>query len=245
MAWINLSNPTVRETPETYTPFAWLDGKFQAFPAIWDAPPARQDIDVLTVLERRRSRRNFAALNHDQLGQLFWHCLRTQGIATSDLGFDLEQRPTPSAGAIHPIHILVKPAQTHKWFRYDARRHGLLEVKGSECELKPLEECSKAILYSENATQLLLVAEPGKTSAKYECGESLIWRDAGALLAIMAVTAEALNLAFCPLGITGEPWASELAAPGILMGAGMALVGGYPDMAPVTPPDTPPGKPDI
>ncbi|CAI8943058.1 hypothetical protein [Pseudomonas sp. IT-P4] len=240
MAWIKLSSPTVRETPETYAPFAWPDGRFQAFPAIWDAPPAREDIDVLTVIERRRSRRSFVSLNHDQLGQLFWHCARTQGIATSDLGFDLEQRPTPSAGAIHPIHILVKPAQTHKWFRYDARRHGLLEVEGSESELKPLEECSKGVLPSEDATQLLLVAEPGKTSAKYECGESLIWRDAGALLAIMAVTAEALNLAFCPLGITGEPWASELAAPGILMGVGMALVGGNPDR----PPERAPSKPN-
>lgn len=227
--WINLSNPTVRETPEAYSPFAWPDGNFQAFPAIWDAPPSREEIDVLAVVERRRSRRSFAALNYDQLGQLFWHCARTQGIAQSDLGFDLEQRPTPSAGAIHPIHILVKVTGTGKWLRYDGRRHGLVEVLGSERELKPLDECSEAVLPSESATKLLLVAEPGKTSAKYECGESLIWRDAGALLAIMAVTAEALNLTFCPLGITGEPCASQLAAPGILMGAGMALVGGNPN----------------
>ena len=75
---------------------------------------------------------------------------------------------------------------------------------------------------------MLLLAEPGKTSAKYQHGESLIWRDAGILLAVMALIAEALDYSFCPLGITGEPWADQLATSGVLMGVGLALVGGPP-----------------
>lgn len=87
------------------------------------------------------------------------------------------------------------------------------------------EQCQQT-LPSEQATRLLLVAELGKTAAKYQHGESLIWRDAGALLAVMAVVAEALDCVLCPLGITGEPWASRLAPPGVLTGVGLVLVGG-------------------
>ncbi|SEM10533.1 hypothetical protein SAMN05518845_11692 [Variovorax sp. YR750] len=75
------------------------------------------------------------------------------------------------------------------------------------------------------ATLLLLVAEPGKTAAKYFNSESLVWRDAGVLLGYLSLAAEALGLAFVPLGITGDPWAGKLVDESGLAGVGAALVG--------------------
>lgn len=222
MDWINLSSPKVRAQPGHYQPFTWPDGTFHALPEIEDA----DDKGILNLLDHRRTRRTFNALSVDQLGQLLWRSTRTQAIAESDYGFDLELRPTPSAGAIHPIHILAHLPGTPNWRRYDSRRHGLVELPESVESFAGLAEQCQQTLPSEQATRLLLVAEPGKTAAKYRHGESLIWRDAGVLLAIMAVIAEALDYAFCPLGITGEPWASQFAPSGVLTGVGVALVGG-------------------
>lgn len=84
----------------------------------------------------------------------------------------------------------------------------------------------ESMVPAPEATKTLLVAEPGKTQAKYFNHESLVWRDAGALLATMGFVAEALNLNYCPIGITGEPWASMLSSEGNLVGVGAALIGG-------------------
>ncbi|MBH3399785.1 nitroreductase [Pseudomonas fluorescens] len=222
MEWIKLGSPTVRAEPGYYQPFTWPDGTFHALPEIEDVC----DKGILNLLDHRRTRRTFNALSKGQLGQLLWRCARTQAIAESDYGFDLELRPAPSAGAIHPIHILIHLPGASNWLRYDSRRHGLVEISGSvEAFAGLIEQCHDA-LPTEKATRLLLVAEPGKTRAKYQYGESLIWRDAGALLAVMAVIADALDYSFCPLGITGEPWAGRLAPAGVLTGVGVALVGG-------------------
>jgi len=69
------------------------------------------------------------------------------------------------------------------------------------------------------------VAEPGKTSAKYSSSSSLVWRDAGVLLGHIGLAAESLGLNYCPLGITGEPWVSQLDSQGKLSGVGLALLG--------------------
>ncbi|MFK3725746.1 hypothetical protein ACI2KE_18165 [Pseudomonas monteilii] len=222
MDWITLNSPTVRAEPGHYQLFTWPDGTFHALPETEDAG----DEGILNLLDHRRTRRTFNALSEGQLGQLLWRCARTQSIAESDYGFDLELRPTPSAGAMHPIHILVHLPGASSWSRYDSRRHGLVGLPGSAEAFAGLEEQCHEALPAAQATRLLLVAEPGKTCAKYQHGESLIWRDAGALLIVMAVIAEALDYSFCPLGITGEPWAGRLAPAGVLTGVGVALVGG-------------------
>lgn len=222
MEWIKLGSPMIKAEPGHYQPFTWPAGAFHTLPEIKDVG----DEGVLSLLDHRRTRRKFSALSEGQLGQLLWRCARTQAIAESDYGFDLELRPAPSAGAIHPIHILVHLPGAPNWLRYDSRRHGLVEVPKSVEAFAGLKELCHEVLPAEQATRLLLVAEPGKTYAKYHHGESLIWRDAGALLAVMAMIAEALDYSFCPLGITGEPWAGRLAPAGVLTGVGVAVVGG-------------------
>ncbi|MGV8268318.1 hypothetical protein ACV334_37680, partial [Pseudomonas aeruginosa] len=101
MDWINLSSPRVRAEPGHYQPFTWPNGTFHARPEIEHA----RYKSIPNILDHRRTRRTFNTLSVDQLGQLLWRSTRTQAIAESGYGFDLELRPTPSAGAIHPIHI--------------------------------------------------------------------------------------------------------------------------------------------
>ncbi|HBO1217385.1 TPA: nitroreductase family protein [Pseudomonas aeruginosa] len=183
-------------------------------------------LGALQLLERRRSQRSFTHLRPEELAALLWFSARTQATANSNLGFQLEQRPSPSAGAIHPVHVLVLTPGDTEWCRYDGRANALIEVPGSSDILQGLSVQMESMVPAPEATKTLLVAEPGKTQAKYFNHESLVWRDAGALLATMGFVAEALNLNYCPIGITGEPWASMLSSEGNLVGVGAALIGG-------------------
>ncbi|WP_382161551.1 hypothetical protein [Hydrogenophaga sp. ANAO-22] len=81
------------------------------------------------------------------------------------------------------------------------------------------------VIDAPSATLLLFVAEPGMTESKYEGASSLVWRDAGVLLGMFALAAEALSMNFSPLGVTGEPWASRLVPGAPLVGVGAAFVG--------------------
>lgn len=221
MTWIDLGDPLPRLASEWYEPFEWAVGEVCQLPVSSEAlgRPFGE------VLDARVSRRQFGTVHDQQLGTFLWNACRTRGIGKSHLGFDLEHRSAPSAGAIHPIHIVVKRPEDDRWWLYGTRAHQLVELRDAIGRLAGLHERSLQVLAGDEATRILFLAEPGKTLSKYQDGCSLVWRDAGALLAVMALTATAQGLNFCPLGITGEPWASGLADQGKLVGVGFALLG--------------------
>ncbi|MFV3314214.1 hypothetical protein [Pseudomonas sp. NY15374] len=225
MTWTRPSNPSPRAIPEFYEPYVWPVGNHLFFAAAKGSVPVAAEASVFDLLARRRSRRSFGPVNTDALGSLLWHTAGIQATEPSGYGPRLEQRPTPSAGALHPIHLLLKMPDFPEWYRYDGGAHALVEVPGSSGVLAPLLGQSVEVIASPCATRIVLIAEPGKTFAKYHHASSLIWRDAGALLGILSIAAEALGMHFCPLGITGEPWVSELCLTGRLAGVGMALIG--------------------
>lgn len=221
MTWIDLANPVPKAAPESYVPIKWEVGEIYTLPSL-SGGPNRPFYDVL---DERVSHREFGVVKDDQLGSFLWVACRTRGSSASNLGFDLEHRAAPSAGAIHPIHIVIKRPGDDRWWLYEPRTHQLLELKHARTNLAGLYNQSMLVLDGGLAIQVLFIAEPGKTLGKYQNGCSLVWRDAGVLLGVMALTATAQGLNFCPLGITGEPWASALADQGKLVGVGLALLG--------------------
>ena len=224
MTWIDLGNPAPRDTPKHYDLYEWPRGELINLPEPSLGTLATADFFV--TLKNRRTRREFATLELDQLSAFLWHSGSSREAIRSELGFDLERRPAPSAGAIHPIHMLLQLSGDFRWWRYDPTLHILVEIIDSEKMLQGLSNQTEQILYSEFAVKLLFVAETGKVSSKYENPCSLIWRDAGVLTGIMSLTAQALGLSFCPLGTTGEPWVRQLDINSRLAGVGMALLGG-------------------
>ncbi|MDM0108661.1 hypothetical protein QTH97_27190 [Variovorax sp. J22R24] len=112
-------------------------------------------------------------------------------------------------------------------------RHALLEIPGTESLADAARNCANEMVVSNEATLIALVAEPGKTHAKYEAPESLVMRDGGVVLGYVSIVAEALGLSFCPLGVTGNSFVAPLAPSGVLQGAGLLLVGSRP-AGPVT-----------
>lgn len=222
MSWFDLGNPRPLSTPALYTPIVWPDGEVIALPG-WE-PSNRDDPSFITLVARRRTRRNFGRLENRQLGTLLDLTCRVQQIGEDALGFPITRRPVPSAGAIHPIHILLISPDVDAWYRYDAFEHALKKV-AARVSPRDARSAMQAVLPAPNATLIMLAAEVGKTSAKYADPASLIWRDAGVLLGFLSMAAEALDLSFCPLGVTGEPWIGRLLDPSGLAGVGVAFAG--------------------
>lgn len=223
--WADLGNPCPRKEPLRYTPLAWPLGRRIPLPIASGSSCLSKPI--ADVLLHRRTKREFSFLSTEMLGALTWLTCQTQQTGHEDLGFPLSLRPCPSAGAIHPIHLLVIGPEGDGWFRYDSTSHALDEMK-TKVDPRKVLEAMHAVLPAPSATLLILAAEPERTGAKYEAPASLVWRDAGVILGVLAVAAEALDLSFCPLGVTGEPWVGQLLDQPGLTGVGAAFVGSSP-----------------
>lgn len=220
MEWPELKNPRPRPEPRMYTPVVWPTS-----PLI----PLTNDIVTNTptfssVVKSRRTRYSFATLSDERLGALMQLSCQVRMTLGGTLSFPQSIRPVPSAGAIHPIHVFLhRPGET-ALHRYDPIEHGLRQVDSPQ-DVPALRSAMHEVINAPKATLLLFVAEPGMTASKYEDSSSLVWRDAGVLLGMFALTAEALSLNFAPLGVTGEPWVSRLTDSGFLAGVGAAFVG--------------------
>jgi SagB-type dehydrogenase family enzyme len=182
------------------------------------------------VIASRRSRRRFGNLSVEDLGSLLWFAVKTRESRVSEEGVRWQHRPCPSAGGCHPVDILVidqPPAMGGRRISlYDHIAHALTHLVVATSDLHEFVADVDEVLALNHATILWMVAQPARTFSKYEYGESLIWRDAGAILATIGIVAEALGLNYCAVGATGEPAISQLlASDGSLAGLGGCLVG--------------------
>lgn len=216
-----MPDPAPRLHPTVATPVAW---PVQGLVPL-EAGTAPWPVDLATTLARRRSVHARGPLTLSALGALLWHTCRTLTVAASPYGFELQQRPTPSAGAIHPVHLILQAPGTGGWARYNPRAHRLELLGSAGGVLENLHTRVAELIGPSAGTVLAFVAEPGLTAAKYEQVNSLIWRDAGVLQGVLAIIAEALLIDMCLLGATGDPWVGALADQGKLKGVGLAVLG--------------------
>jgi SagB-type dehydrogenase family enzyme len=220
MHWINLGNPVPRTTLQRHVPLKWPHDKQVLLPTNPNEPWR----SLAEVLRSRRSKRDYAALAIEELAQLLSLSSRVKEVLSSAGTLPQSSRPAPSAGALHPIHIILHRQGELHWDRYDPYTHSLWGLR-SETPPSMVREALEEVLPGGDATLMLFAAEPGLTFAKYERACSLIWRDAGVLQGFLSLAAEALGLNFCLVGVTGEPWVSGLVEQNALVGVGAAYVG--------------------
>jgi hypothetical protein len=181
--------------------------------------------DLATCLIGRRSGSSFAKLSPERLEPLLAFSLSTLRVKLADPGREL--RPMPSAGALHPLHLLLSEGED--WHVYIPRIHTLRRLQVDSKAASSLWKEIRQVLDPGQGTLLLVLAEGGILAAHYENPETLALRESGCLLGHLGLTAEALDLSYRILGPTGEPWAHQLVegATGIFVGVGTALVGGH------------------
>ncbi len=218
-----LREPVPRSAPLRFNP--------PEFPTLGITPLQSLDLEHCFPIEetimRRRSARSFGEISLTQLSRFLWSVSKTKEIRPRGIGGSWERRSFPSAGGCHAIEILVaRPTgQAPEFARYEPISHSLSTLPESELVRQLRSDVAK-VLDPQQGTVLMFAGDTEKVGSHYEHGESLLWRDAGVLLGGASIVAEALELSFCPLGLTGQR-----SIPGIFpgedrfMGLGGLVVG--------------------
>lgn len=227
MIWKDLGIPSPHPEPKPYAPIAWPETDAIIFDSnaseIQSAAKSPEDA-FSSLIEKRRTRYGFGTLSLKTLGELLRLCCKVRLSGSDHLGFPLSQRSAPSAGAIHPIHIVVNLPNSPTLHRYEPFAHALIGLNSSINAFE-MRVAMNGIVDGGDGVLIMFVAEPGLTFAKYENASSLVWRDSGVLQGYFSMAATALGLHFVLLGVTGEPWASHLTNENGLAGVGVAFVG--------------------
>lgn len=121
-------------------------------------------------------------------------------------------RPVPSAGARHPIDVVVAAGDIEGlasgWWRFDPWRGDLVEIELATGSQEYLEQLRVTTGADTPPAALVLVASFARTLTRYPAGSSLVWRDAGVMAGYLHLSASSRGLASCILSPVG------LALPG-------------------------------
>lgn len=213
-------DPRPRATPRTGKPaLSWSVVRALRCPDI--VPPPSQPFEA--VLEQRRSERRLTRAPLRQVINAIAFATRPRAILEGD-AFHRSRRPSPSAGALHPVDlVLIAPPRA---FRYEPLTHQVEVLRVARPEvLGHILHQSRIILPECSATPIVFVADLARVACHYDNPESLLWRDAGALLQTLALVATAYGLAFCPLGILGGPILDALGVGSEAAAVGAAVMG--------------------
>jgi SagB-type dehydrogenase family enzyme len=183
------------------------------------------------VLASRRSQRSFGPMSLTDLASILLPSARIQGWWEAPDGYTAMQRPTPSAGGRHPLELAllavkidgVRPGLWH----FDAAACDLVRAEASEGVASVALEEVLAALEGDStpAAAIFVIADFGRTLSRYPNGMSLVFRDAGALLATLHLCASDAGLASCIVGSAGAlVYESDST---LVADVGAVLVGGY------------------
>lgn len=217
-----MKNPQPKATEERVTSFDYPIQHTIKLSKNIDPIPTRFD----EVIINRKSERTFSGINLHQLSNILWYTAKVKQAYVQDNGYILTHRGTPSAGARHPIDILIinqTLLDSNLPHYYNPIEHTLNRLDLPDLLIANFTEHINTIVNIANATIIWFAAYPERTAAKYENHESLIWRDAGALTNSIHLTCTALKLNSCLIGSLGEPYVSDLFSKAF--GAGGLLVG--------------------
>lgn len=218
-------NPTPKENPEVFCSDIYLVTNKKELPE--NQQPI--DSDFFTVLKRRRSSNKIGRLTDQDLSNVLSHAVRPVSLAASQDGYYTSLRPSPSAGARHPIDILIinpNAVETDDKIQlYNPLDHSLNSIEIDSHELKKFIDHVNKNKQIQDSTLIWFSIQKGKTSSKYHNPESLFWRDCGALLMCLQLVATAFNLKTCPIGTLGLPHFNRIVNSNEIQSGGGILIG--------------------
>ncbi|MCU1273496.1 MAG: hypothetical protein JWO48_927 [Bryobacterales bacterium] len=218
---IRTEDPTPRPDAKPPEPFGWPIVSRETCPPI--VPPGTQPFQV--VLEARRSHRVFGLAKLEHIVNVIAYGTSPRFWKNDDL-FGRTRRPALSAGALHPIWVVIGPSRhDNAVFRYNPEDHSLDRLLFEpNTATSWINRCAE-LLPDADGTSVVFLAEFPRCDAAYSNAISLLWRDAGALLQTISMISTAYGLAFCPLGLLGCEFVDALHANNHLVSVGAAIIG--------------------
>lgn len=202
-------NPTPKDQEDDVNSFYYPIGATMRL----SKPEKPQPVNFWDVVINRRTRRTFSLLTLQEISDILWYSAKVQNIAVQDNGYILTYRPSSSAGARHPIDILVMSPILEDFkscYYYNPFEHSLNKLTIAEDITSQFISHISPTIQVQHGTILWFVAHVQRTTAKYKNAESLIWRDAGALIHSIQIASVGCNKSSCPIGSLGEPIISKM-----------------------------------
>lgn len=215
---MNLIKDPIPLGDRPFKDYAWpVENSRQFQPS---SPP--QKTSFVEVFENRRSTRALELAPLDQIVGALLFALAPRYWKEGD-SLRRSRRPALSGGALHPISVLLFADSAV--FRLNADLFALEKLAfPAQARDAWLQKC-KTLLPTAGGTFIALVADLTRPLSAYANVESVVWRDAGAMLQTLALAAELFGLGFCPLGILGSEVVSALPASEQLLAVGAAVLG--------------------
>lgn len=216
------NDPQPKLMPEPNPPIEWPVRRALRCPPVIPPPP----IAFEEVLEARRSCRATINAPLREIVNAIAYTTRPRFILKDD-EHQRTRRPSPSAGALHPIEVAILDWRaTPRVMRYHPTGHELhvLALK-DRSKVSVLSEKIRDVVPLAKGTAVVFLGDMERVAAFYENPHSLLWRDAGALLQTLHLSATAFRLACCPVGLLGGELVEAIGLEGRLIGAGVAVVG--------------------
>jgi len=220
MTHIKLQTPKPRKAPKAFSEFPYALGASRQLPQFSEAKP----ISPMRLFMSRRTSAPRRILTDVQLGTVLWTLGKTFEYRMQHDGRVWQHRIPPSAGGCHPIDLLV--FRNRRLFLYDCICHRLHRVENSR--RIALDRLFRHFAEAATGTGdiIVLAAQFDRTMSRYAHGESLVWRDAGALIATCYLACAAHDLSCTALGPTGGSLLNEaLNGKSLVEGVGGCLVG--------------------
>lgn len=145
------------------------------------------------AIARRRSRREFArrALSIEEVSGLLW---AGQGITSPD-----GLRAAPSAGALHPVTLVLVDGRGA--FRYRPVGHALQQLLAGDRRAALAAAALGQTCVAEAAANVVIGADPGRLRARYgDRSERYCLLEAGHVAQNLLLAATALGLSAVPVG---------------------------------------------
>ncbi len=192
--------------------------------------PIDRKISYDQVITSRHSKREyFGPLDLTELSSLLWDVLKIKKIEVDHNGtVSWIHRGAPSAGGLASVDAFITniAGYNDKLFFYNPYDHSLQELNVTPAKVKEVINASNELIDVSHATLFIYAAHVTNIFSKYENPESLIWRDVGAIYAMMNLSSESLNLDSCSLGTTFHPLLPKvLGTEGLLFGVGGQIFG--------------------
>ncbi len=160
--------------------------------------------DFLSTLHARRSRIG-GNVGEEDLASLLRHSTLLRERRFDGRFGAWESRSAPAAGGLHALHLLCLPFDKRDACGlYDAEAHGLRALNTLERARALNRQSVATIADAEKGTTLQIVADRHRYEGCYDHCDSLIWRDAGALTAVVSLVATLLGLVSVSLGRHGN-----------------------------------------
>lgn len=215
-------NPTPKSAEDFVSPFVYP----VSYTRQLLKPTQNYVSDFFELTRLRTSEKRLRDLSAFQLSDLLWYAAKVIDTHYQENGYILSHRPSPSAGARHPIDLLIINFSEKPVFQYyNPFEHSLNHLELNEGLFTEFVTHINDNIPIDKATVIWLVAHINRTSAKYENPDSLVWRDAGALLQILQMTATAMNLGSCPFGTLADPFINKLFADTTIISCGGIIIG--------------------